>query len=84
MILDWVKKAKLRAGEMARRVGALPTLPEDPGSVPQDPCGRLPPSATPPVLEDLTPTSVGTAHTRCTDIQAGKASMHVKINKFKK
>lgn len=84
MILDSVKKAKLRTGEMAMWVGALPTLPEDPGSVPQDPCGRLQPSATPLVLEDLTPTSVGTAHARWTDIQAGKASIHLKINKIKK
>lgn len=83
MILDFVKKAKLRTGEMAMRVGSLATLPEDLGSVPQDPCGCLQPS-TPPVLEDLTSTSVGTTHTWWTDIQAGKASIHLKINKIKK
>lgn len=80
MNLDSVKKAKLGTGEMATWVGALATLPEDPGSVPQD----LQPFTTPPVLEDLTPTSVGTAHTWWTDIQAGKASIHLKINKIKK
>lgn len=84
MILNSVKKAKLRTGEMATRVGVLPTLSEDAGSVPQDPCGRLQSSATPPGLEDLTPTSLGTAHARWADIQAGKASIHVKINKIKK
>lgn len=65
------------------QVGALATLPKDPGSIPQDPCGCLQPSTTPPVLEDLTPTSVGTAHTWWTDIQAGKASIYLKINKIK-
>lgn len=79
-MLDSVKKPKLKAGEKAKWVRALTTLPEDLGSVPQHPCGDSQPSTT-QALEDLTPTSVGTAHTWCTDIQAGKTSITQKINK---
>lgn len=78
MISDSVKKAKLRTGEMATQAGTLSTLPEDPGSVPQDPCGCLQPS-TALVLEDLTPTSVGTAH--MVDRHTGRQSIHTLKNK---